>query len=169
MTNNGNDIRVRVEVDGTVFDSEVPPRLTLAEFLRREAGATSVHIGCNQGICGACTVAMDAVPVRSCLIFAVQADGACITTVAALSRLAHEAADTEGLTRLQRAFRAHHAVQCGFCTPGLLVATTLFLAETPCPSRTDILAHLNGHLCRCTGYAGIIAAIEATIDEVCRI
>ena len=158
-------IGIAVEVDGRRVAAEVPARRMLADFLRMEAAATGVHIGCNQGICGACTVVMDGVLVRACLIFAVQADGARVTTVAGLATLADEIPDSEGLTSLQRAFRQAHALQCGFCTPGLLVAITMLLASKTSPGRDEILHHLNGHLCRCTGYANIIAAIESAIAE----
>jgi carbon-monoxide dehydrogenase small subunit len=158
-------IPIEVTVDGLVIAADVVPRETLADFLRLKAQATSVHIGCNQGICGACTVVMDGSPVRACLIFAIQADRACVATVASLAALAHESMDEQGMTALQRAFQRHHALQCGFCTPGLLVATTLFLAENPSPDHDAILDHLNGHLCRCTGYASIIAAIESVVAE----
>ena len=158
-------IGIAVEVDGRRIAAHVPARRTLADFLRTEAGATGVHIGCNQGICGACTVVMDAAPVRACLIFAVQADGARVTTVAGLATLSGEIPDSDGLTALQRAFRRTHALQCGFCTPGLLVTITMLLANQAAPDREEILHHLNGHLCRCTGYATIVAAIESAIAE----
>lgn len=159
------NIAIEVEVDGQHIVAEVPARRMLADFLRVKARATGVHIGCNQGLCGACTVVMDGVLVRACLIFAVQANGARVTTVASLATLSNEIPDIEGLTSLQRAFKRHHALQCGFCTPGLLVAITMLLAGNASPDREEILHHLNGHLCRCTGYANIIAAIESAIAE----
>jgi aerobic-type carbon monoxide dehydrogenase small subunit (CoxS/CutS family) len=151
-------------VDRRQVSSRVRPRHLLCDVLRDHAGATGVHIGCGQGICGACTVAIDGVPVRACLMLAVQADGCRIQTVASLAEIEGDSPlGEEGLTRLQAAFREHHALQCGFCTPGLLVSTAIFLARNRHPSREAILAHLNGHLCRCTGYANIIAAIESLI------
>jgi aerobic-type carbon monoxide dehydrogenase small subunit (CoxS/CutS family) len=151
-------------VDGRLVSAAVRPRHLLSDFLRDGAGATQVHVGCGQGVCGACTVVLDGMPVRTCLMLAVQADGCKVQTVASLSQLegAHPVG-ADGLTRLQAAFREHHALQCGFCTPGLLVSTAIFLERTRRPSREEILKHLNGHLCRCTGYANIIAAIESLI------
>lgn len=155
-------IAISLDVDGRRVDAAVRPRLLLSDFLRNMAGAVGVHVGCGQGVCGACTVALDGEPVRACLLFAVQADACAVRTVA--SQAALESHTGDGLTPLQAAFRAHHALQCGFCTPGLLVATALFLKETPHPSRQDILDHLNHHLCRCTGYANIVAAIESLVS-----
>jgi 2-furoyl-CoA dehydrogenase 2Fe-2S iron sulfur subunit len=149
-------------VDGRVVSSMVRPRHLLGDFLRDHANAISVHLACGQGICGACTVVIDGLPVRACLMLAVQADGCRIQTVASLAELEGGLpVGPDGLTRLQAAFREHHALQCGFCTPGLLVSTAVFLARTRRPSRDAILKHLNGHLCRCTGYANIITAIES--------
>jgi len=148
-------------VDGRFVSSMVRPRHLLGDFLRDHAAGTGVHLACGQGVCGACTVVVDGLPVRACLMLAVQADGCRIQTVASLPELEGDAPGPDGLTRLQAAFREHHALQCGFCTPGLLVSTAVFLARTRRPSREAILAHLNGHLCRCTGYANIIAAIES--------
>jgi 2-furoyl-CoA dehydrogenase 2Fe-2S iron sulfur subunit len=148
-------------VDGRLVSSTVRPRHLLGDFLRDHAAATGVHLACGQGVCGACTVVVDGLAVRACLMLAVQADGCRIQTVASLPELEGDAPGPDGLTRLQAAFREHHALQCGFCTPGLLVSTAVFLARTRRPSREAILAHLNGHLCRCTGYANIIAAIES--------
>jgi aerobic-type carbon monoxide dehydrogenase small subunit (CoxS/CutS family) len=156
-------IDVAMRVDGASVAARIRPRLLLSDFLRTEARAVSVHIGCGQGLCGACTVVVDGVPVRACLMLAVQADECTVQTVA--SQKALEGFAGEGLTPLQASFREHHALQCGFCTPGLLVSTALFLADTPRPARREILEHLNGHLCRCTGYANIIAAIEAVASN----
>jgi aerobic-type carbon monoxide dehydrogenase small subunit (CoxS/CutS family) len=157
----GGGVAVTVTVDGRNVGATVPPRLLLSDFLRGPAGVAGVHVGCGQGVCGACTVVVDGVPVRACLMLAVQADGCQVQTVASLPALEGDAPGPAGLTRLQAAFREHHALQCGFCTPGLLVATAVFLAHTPAPDRAAILDHLNGHLCRCTGYANIVAAIES--------
>jgi 2-furoyl-CoA dehydrogenase 2Fe-2S iron sulfur subunit len=149
-------------VDGRLVSSMVRPRHLLGDFLRDHAGATGVHLACGQGVCGACTVVIDGSPIRACLMLAVQADGCRVQTVASLPELEGGLPlGPDGLTRLQASFREHHALQCGFCTPGLLVSTAVFLARTRRPSRQAILAHLNGHLCRCTGYANIIAAIES--------
>ncbi len=151
-------------VDGVTIAARVSPRYLLSDFLRERAGIGGVNVACGQGICGACTVAVDGGAVRACLMLAVQADGAVVQSVASLPALeGRDVPETGGLTPLQTAFREHHAVQCGFCTPGLLVSTALFLAENRAPGRDEILDHLNGHLCRCTGYANIIAAIESVL------
>jgi aerobic-type carbon monoxide dehydrogenase small subunit (CoxS/CutS family) len=149
-------------VDGRHVAGTVRPRYLLSDFLRHDAGVTGVRVGCGQGVCGACTVVVDGAPARACLMLAVQADGCRVQTIASLPALeGGRPLNAEGLTPLQAAFREHHALQCGFCTPGLLVSTAVFLARTPNPSRAAVLDHLNGHLCRCTGYANIIAAIES--------
>jgi aerobic-type carbon monoxide dehydrogenase small subunit (CoxS/CutS family) len=161
-------IEVSMTVDGTTVAATVRPRYLLSDFLREQARIGGVHVACGHGVCGACTVAVDGVAVRACLMLAVQADGAAVQSVASLPALEGSAVGEDGLTPLQAAFRQHHALQCGFCTPGLLVSTALFLAARKQPggvppTRGDILDHLNGHLCRCTGYANIIAAIEALL------
>jgi aerobic-type carbon monoxide dehydrogenase small subunit (CoxS/CutS family) len=154
------------------LSAAVRPRYLLSDFLREKAGIGGVHLACGHGVCGACTVAVDGEPVRACLMLAVQADGAEVQSVASLPALEGCDPDKDGLTPLQAAFRQHHALQCGFCTPGLLVSTALFLSECKAgrsapghepPGRPAILDHLNGHLCRCTGYANIIAAIESVL------
>jgi aerobic-type carbon monoxide dehydrogenase small subunit (CoxS/CutS family) len=152
---------VVMTVDNATIRAQVPARYLLCDFLREQAGARGVHVACGQGVCGACTVVVDAVPVRACLMLAVQAAGCDVQTIASLPTLEGAEPEDNGLTRLQRAFREHHALQCGYCTPGMLVATASFLAENPVPSRGQILDHLNGHLCRCSGYANLIAAIES--------
>jgi len=156
-------VSIAIVVNGHAVTAEAEPRTLLADFLRERCGAVSVHIGCGEGTCGACTVALDGTPVRSCLMFAVQADGGAVTTAAGLAAV-DGPPDGGPLTRLQRAFREHHALQCGFCTPGILVATALLLQENPHPTRAEIVDHLSGHLCRCTGYIPIIAAIEAAAE-----
>jgi aerobic-type carbon monoxide dehydrogenase small subunit (CoxS/CutS family) len=139
----------------------VRPRHLLSDVLREHAAATGVHIGCGQGVCGACTVVVDGAPVRSCLMLAVQAQGCRVQTVASLAELEGSPHGPDGLTPLQTAFRNHHALQCGFCTTGLLVSTAVFLSRNAKPGRAAIMDHLNGHLCRCTGYANIVTAIES--------
>lgn len=153
---------ILMTVDGAPFGGRISPRYLLSDFLREKAGAGGVHVACGHGVCGACTVAVDGVPVRACLMLAVQADGASVQTIASLPELEGVGLDG-GLTRLQQAFREHHALQCGYCTPGLLVSTALFLARNQAPSRAEILDHLNGHLCRCSGYANIVTAIESVL------
>jgi aerobic-type carbon monoxide dehydrogenase small subunit (CoxS/CutS family) len=155
-------INISMTVDGAIVAGRVRARYLLCDFLRERARVGGVHVACGHGVCGACTVGVDGVAVRACLMFAVQADATAVQTAASLAALEGCAElDDIGLTPLQRAFRNHHALQCGYCTPGLLVSTALFLAENQAPSRDEILDHLNGHLCRCTGYASIIAAIES--------
>ncbi len=154
---------VHMTVDGATVAGRVSARYLLSDFLRERAHAGGVHVACGHGVCGACTVAVDDVPVRACLMLAVQAHGSVVQTVGSLPALEGDKELEVGLTRLQRAFREHHALQCGYCTPGLLVSTAMFLAQNPTPSRTEILDHLNGHLCRCSGYANIVTAIESVL------
>jgi carbon-monoxide dehydrogenase small subunit len=142
---------VRLTVNGRAVRRAVPVRVTLADFLRDELGLTGTHLGCEHGVCGACTVVMDGEPVRACLLLAVQADGAALFTVEGL-------ADGDRLHPLQEAFRAHHGVQCGFCTPGMLMTLLCFLRERPDPGEGEVREALAGNLCRCTGYQGIVAA-----------
>ena len=144
---------VRVTVNGACVEREVEPRLLLSDFIRHEAGLTGTHVGCEHGVCGACTVLLDGAPVRSCLMFAVQAEGASVETVESL-------ADGETLHPLQEAFRREHGLQCGYCTPGILMTLKPFLAANPAPSDADIRRALSGNLCRCTGYQQIVAAVR---------
>jgi carbon-monoxide dehydrogenase small subunit len=148
-------IRVSMTVNGKPVSANLEPRVSLADFLREELRLTGTHLGCEHGVCGACTVIVDGASTRSCLMFAVQAEGASITTVEGL------APDGE-LNDLQRAFQAHHALQCGFCTPGLLTTAHAFLQENPRPTADEVRAAISGNLCRCTGYIGIVEAILAT-------
>jgi 2-furoyl-CoA dehydrogenase 2Fe-2S iron sulfur subunit len=150
-------VDVELTVNGHPVRASVEPRLLLVDFLRHRLGLTGTHVGCEHGVCGACTVRLDGAAVRSCLVLAVQADGSTVETVESL------AGDGE-LSRLQEAFRRHYALQCGFCTPGILMAATELL-EHGAPTRDEIVDLLSGHLCRCTGYAPIIAAIEEAAAE----
>lgn len=159
----GSPTNLHMTVDGAPVIACVAPRYLLSDFLREKAAAGGVHVGCGQGVCGACTVVVDGTPVRACLMLAVQAEGAVVQTVASLPQIEVDTDLSDGLTRLQRAFRDCHALQCGYCTPGLLVSTALFLAENHTPTREQILDHLNGHLCRCSGYANIVTAIESVL------
>ena len=145
-------IRVETTVNGRLYREEVEPRLLLSDFLRHRLGLTGTHVGCEHGVCGACTVRLDGVAVRSCLLLAAQVDGSEIVTVEGL------AADGD-LTPLQDAFRRHHALQCGFCTPGILIAAEDLLAREPHATREQIVDMLSGQLCRCTGYTAIVDAI----------
>ena len=142
---------VRLTVNGRPVAEEVEPRLLLSDFLRHRLGLTGTHVGCEHGVCGACTVQVDGAAVRSCLLLAVQADGTEVRTVESL-------AGAEQLSPLQEAFRRQHALQCGFCTPGILMAADELLARGA-PSRDEVVDLLSGHLCRCTGYAPIVDAI----------
>ena len=145
---------IDVTVNGSARHASVEPRLTLADFLRERCGLTGTHLGCEHGVCGACTVLLDGEAVRACLVFAVQADGAEVTTIEGLT-------PTDGtLSPVQAAFRDCHGLQCGFCTPGFVVSVTAFLRDNPSPSDEEIRAGLSGNLCRCTGYQGILAAIR---------
>jgi carbon-monoxide dehydrogenase small subunit len=139
--------------------ASVAPRLTLADYLREHCHLTGTHLGCEHGVCGACTVLVDGAAVRSCLVFAVQADAADVTTVEGL------AAQDGELSPVQQAFRDHHGLQCGFCTPGFVVSVTAYLRDHPDPTDDEIRVALSGNLCRCTGYQGILAAVRAAADS----
>ena len=145
--------RVTVEINGERFERDVEARLLLSDFIRHEAGLTGTHVGCEHGVCGACTVQIDGETVRSCLMLAVQANGRSVLTVEGLAR------DGEDLHPLQRAFHEHHALQCGFCTPGFLMSAEALLRERPDPSEREVREALAGNLCRCTGYEGIVEAV----------
>ena len=146
---------VTMTVNGRRVSANLEPRVSLADFLREQLNLTGTHLGCEHGVCGACTVIVDGAAVRSCLLFAVQLEGAAVTTVEGLA--------PEGeLTDLQRAFREHHALQCGFCTPGFLTTAHAFLQENARPTVEEVRAALSGNVCRCTGYLGIVEAVLAT-------
>lgn len=151
-------ISISVSVNGKNEVAEVEPRLLLADFLRETLDLTGTHVGCEHGICGACTVLMNGDSVRSCLTFAVQADGATIETVESLG-------DIDELGPLQEAFREHHALQCGFCTPGMLMTATDMLRKYPLVTDDDIRDGLSGNICRCTGYQNIVAAVRSAADK----
>jgi len=151
--------RVRLTVNGTVYEREVEPRLLLSDFLRHELGLTGTHVGCEHGVCGACTVLLEGEAVRSCLLFAIQADGATISTVEGLG------ADAEHLHPLQDAFWEAHGLQCGFCTPGILMTMSAFLKRNPRPSEQEIRRALSGNLCRCTGYQHIVDAVMLAAEK----
>ena len=149
------DKGIAVTVNGVRRRASVPPRLTLADYLRERCGLTGTHLGCEHGVCGACSVLLDGDAVRACLVFAVQADGAEVTTIEGIA-----GADGE-LSNVQAAFRDEHGLQCGFCTPGFVVSVTAFLRDNPDPTDDEIRVGLSGNLCRCTGYQGIINAVRA--------
>ena len=147
---------VTVKVNGVEHEAQVEVRLTLADFLRHQLELTGTHVGCEHGVCGACTVLLDGRSVRSCLLLAVQANGREVTTIEGIARRSGE------LHPLQEAFREHHGLQCGFCTPGLLTTLLEFLREHPDPTEEEVRVAISGNLCRCTGYQGIVdAALDA--------
>ena len=143
---------IHLTVNGRVYERTAPVRMTLADFLREELNLTGTHLGCEHGVCGACTILYNGAAVRSCLMLAVQADGAELMTVEGL-------AQGETLHPLQQAFQEYHALQCGFCTPGFLMTAYALLQETPHPSRDEVREAISGNICRCTGYAPIVQAI----------
>ena len=149
-----NDLHaISVTVNGVRYQRSVEPRLLLSDFLRHDLGLTGTHVGCEHGVCGACTVLFDGKPVRSCLMFAVQADGHQLTTVEALGTI-------DDLHPLQDAFWEAHGAQCGFCTPGFLMTLVPFLEENPDPTESEIRDAIAGNLCRCTGYQHIVEAVK---------
>ncbi len=150
---------VTLTINGQANSVSVDPRRTLADVIREDCGLTGTHLGCEHGVCGACTVIVDGAPVRSCLMFAVQADGAEIRTVEGL-------ADGATPHPLQRAFMAHHALQCGFCTPGFLMLATSVLENDPDIGDDELREALGANLCRCTGYANILKAVRAAAEEM---
>jgi 2-furoyl-CoA dehydrogenase 2Fe-2S iron sulfur subunit len=143
---------VRFTLNGRAVAADAAPRMLLTDFLRHDLGMTGVHVGCEHGVCGACTIEIDGAPARACLTLAVQIDGASLRTVEAL------APEPGRLSILQEAFRRHHALQCGFCTPGILMSLDGYLRDHPGADETMLREHLGGHLCRCTGYVPIVAA-----------
>jgi aerobic carbon-monoxide dehydrogenase small subunit len=153
-----HEMPVRLTVNGEERAGEVEPRLTLADFLRERCRLTGTHLGCEHGVCGACTVLVDGQAVRSCLIFAVQADGSEITTIEGIA-----SADGQ-LSAVQEAFRDCHGLQCGFCTPGFVMTVTSLLRDRPEPNDREIDEALTGNLCRCTGYQGIRAAVRQAAE-----
>jgi carbon-monoxide dehydrogenase small subunit len=156
------EVSVKLVVNGESREATVEPRVTLADFLREQLRLTGTHLGCEHGVCGACTVLVDGAAVRSCLVFAVQVDGAEVTTIEGIG-----APDGE-LSPVQAAFRDCHGLQCGFCTPGFVVSVTAFLREHPNPTDPEIREALSGNLCRCTGYQGIVNAVRQAADAVRR-
>jgi aerobic-type carbon monoxide dehydrogenase small subunit (CoxS/CutS family) len=150
-------MRVRLRVNGASQEHEVEPRLLLVQYIREVLGLTGTNIGCDTTSCGACTVLMDGESVKSCTVLAVQADGTDITTIEGL-------APEGAMHRVQEAFREHHALQCGYCTPGMVMAATSLLRERPDPTETEVREGLEGNLCRCTGYHNIVKAVLAAAD-----
>ena len=159
MPESNNFIFVEVTVNGGTYQREVEPRTLLVEFIREELGLTGTHIGCDTSYCGACTVLMDGRPVKSCTLLAAQADGSEISTVEGME-------SDEGLHPLQTAFSEHHGLQCGYCTPGMLMSAKHLLDENPDPSREEIKKGIAGNVCRCTGYQNIITAVEDAAQKL---
>jgi carbon-monoxide dehydrogenase small subunit len=149
-----HEVTVNIRVNGEPFATAVEARLTLADLLRDHCHLTGTHLGCEHGVCGACTVLLDGAAVRACLVLAVQADGAQVTTIEGMGGPEGE------LSAIQEAFRECHGVQCGFCTPGFVVSVTALLRDRPSPTDAEIRSALAGNLCRCTGYQGILAAVR---------
>jgi aerobic-type carbon monoxide dehydrogenase small subunit (CoxS/CutS family) len=154
-------VRIGVEINGRRYEGDVEPRTLLSDFIRHTVGLTGTKVGCEQGVCGACTVQLEGEPVRSCLMLAVQANGRALRTVEGL-------ADAGALHPLQRAFHEAHALQCGFCTPGFLMSMDAFLREHPDAGEDELREALAGNLCRCTGYLAIVEAVENAARELSR-
>jgi len=151
---------ISLTVNGQPYSGEVEPRLLLSDYLRHELELTGTHVGCEHGVCGACTVLLDGQPVRSCLMLAVQADGHEVSTVEGL------ASSAKDLHPIQEAFWEAHGLQCGFCTPGFLMTLVPFLAENPDPTETEIREAISGNLCRCTGYQNIVEAARLAAEKL---
>jgi carbon-monoxide dehydrogenase small subunit len=154
-----NSFHLSITVNGTLYEREVEPRLLLSDFLRHDLGLTGTHVGCEHGVCGACTILFDNEPARSCLMFAVMAHGHEVTTVEGLGNI-------DRLSPLQESFKDAHGLQCGFCTPGFLTTLTAFLKENPNPSDEEIREALSGNLCRCTGYQHIMDAVKLAAEKM---
>ncbi|MBS61250.1 MAG: (2Fe-2S)-binding protein [Anaerolineaceae bacterium] len=150
---------IKVTINGTKHTSSVEARMLLSDFIRHELGLTGTHVGCEHGVCGACTVILNGISVRSCLMFAVQVHGQQITTVEGMATKATD------LHPLQEAFREAHGLQCGFCTPGILMSLIPFLDDNPSPSEEEIRAAISGNLCRCTGYQNIVNAVKLYLER----
>ena len=162
-----SEVRISARINGAEWTGEVEPRLLLSDFLRSEVGLTGTHVGCEHGVCGACTVQLDGEPVRACLIFAVQVDGHEVTTVEGLA--GEDSGGVPAVTALhpiQRAFHEAHGLQCGFCTPGILMTAEAFLRENRAPSREEIREAVSGHLCRCTGYHNIVEGVALAAERL---
>ena len=168
---------VRINVNGKLYERQVEPRILLSDFLRHELGLTGTHVGCEHGVCGACTIHLDGQPVRSCLTFAVQVDGRKIRTVESLAsaenvterknsigNVEEARPSTEAMSVLQAAFWEHQGLQCGFCTPGILMTMDAFLNQNPDPTREQVREALSGHICRCTGYHDIVDSVMAAAE-----
>ena len=156
----GETRNISLTVNGKVYEAEVEVRFTLADFLRQQLGLTGTHLGCEHGVCGACTILLNGQSARSCLLLAVQADGQEIKTIEGIALSEKE------LHPLQEAFRDNHGLQCGFCTPGMLTTLLEFLEENPDPTEQEVRIAISGNLCRCTGYQGIVAAVKDAASKM---
>ena len=154
-----DQIAISVTINGTKYEKSIDPRLLLSDFLRESLGLTGTHVGCEHGVCGSCTVIFDGRPVRSCLMFAVQANGHDVTTVEGLGT-------PDNLHVVQEAFKDAHGLQCGFCTPGILMTMVPFLVQNPDPSEEEIREAIAGNLCRCTGYQHIVDAVKLAAEKI---
>jgi carbon-monoxide dehydrogenase small subunit len=152
--------RISVTINGVTYDKEVPVRMHLVDFIRTEIGLTGTHVGCEQGVCGACTIEVNGEAVRSCLMFAVQVDGAQITTIEGVGPAPGQ------LGPIQESFRDNHALQCGFCTPGMVITAKSLLESNASPSEDEIREAISGNICRCTGYKNIVAAVGDAAERV---
>jgi carbon-monoxide dehydrogenase small subunit len=152
-------LKVKITVNGTPYEREVEPRLLLSDFIRHDLGLTGTHVGCEHGLCGACTVLMDGEAVRSCILFTVMADGADIKTVESLGTM-------EKMHPIQEAFQEKHALQCGFCTPGFLMTTVEYLGKNPNPTAEEAREAIDGNFCRCTGYENIVEAVQLAAKKI---
>lgn len=153
-------ISISVKINDKEYRREVEPRMLLSDFLRHELGLTGTHVGCEHGVCGACTIMLDGESARSCLMFAVQADGHAVSTVEGLAK------DKDNLHPLQQSFWEAHGLQCGFCTPGILMTLVPFLEKNPSPTEDEIRHALSGNLCRCTGYQHIVDAVKLAAEKI---
>jgi aerobic carbon-monoxide dehydrogenase small subunit len=154
-----DNIKVSVTVNGSLYERTVEPRMLLVDFIRQELGLTGTHIGCEHGVCGTCTILLDGAPVRSCLMFAVQANGHEIRTIEGLGTM-------DNLHPLQEAFREAHGLQCGFCTPGMIMSVLPFVEQNAHPTEEQVREVVDGNLCRCTGYQHIVDAVKLASEKM---
>ena len=152
--------KIKFTLNGHEISENVEPRLNLADFLRHSLGATGTHVGCEHGVCGACTVNVDGLAVRSCLMFAIQVDGKPVTTIEGI------ASSDDSLHPIQEAFQKHHGLQCGFCTPGMIITLEAFLKKNPSPTENEVRKAISGNICRCTGYQQIVSAALEAADNL---
>ena len=152
--------KIKITLNGHEISENVEPRLNLADFLRHSLGATGTHVGCEHGVCGACTVNVDGLAVRSCLMFAIQADGKSVTTIEGIAN------SDDSLHPIQEAFQNHHGLQCGFCTPGMIITLEAFLKKNPSPTENEVRKAISGNICRCTGYQQIVSAALEAADNL---